>query len=61
MEDEMHRAYSMNGIENEYIYVIYNIYIGRKARRKEPLGRPRRRWVVNIKMEHREIGWFGLD
>jgi hypothetical protein len=22
-----------------------------KARRKEPLGRPRRRWVDNIKME----------
>jgi hypothetical protein len=26
-----------------------------------PLGRPRRRWVDNIKMELREIGWGGID
>jgi hypothetical protein len=25
------------------------------ARRKEPLGRPRRRWVDNIKMDLREV------
>jgi hypothetical protein len=24
---------------------------------KTPLGRPRRRWVDNIKMDLREIGW----
>jgi hypothetical protein len=24
-----------------------------------PLGRPRRRWVDNIKMDLREIGWIG--
>jgi hypothetical protein len=24
---------------------------------KRPLGRPRRRWVENIKMDLREIGW----
>jgi hypothetical protein len=35
--------------------------IGGKARRKEPLGRPRRIWVNNIKMDLREIGWDGLD
>jgi hypothetical protein len=28
---------------------------------KRPLGRPRRRWVKNIKMDHREIGWDGMD
>jgi hypothetical protein len=28
---------------------------------KKPLGRPRRRWVDNIKMELTEIGWYGLD
>jgi hypothetical protein len=36
---------------------------GRKEGRKEgrrPLGRPRRRWVDNIKML-REIGWEGID
>jgi hypothetical protein len=28
---------------------------------KRPLGRPRRRWVDNIKMDLREIGWGGKD
>jgi hypothetical protein len=28
---------------------------------KRPLGRPRRRWVDNIKMNLREIGWDGAD
>jgi hypothetical protein len=28
---------------------------------KRPLGRPRRRWVDNIKMDLREIGWAGMD
>jgi hypothetical protein len=26
-----------------------------------PLGRPRCRWVYNIKMDLREIGWDGMD
>jgi hypothetical protein len=29
-----------------------------KPERKRPLGRPRRRWVKNIKMDLREIGWL---
>jgi hypothetical protein len=28
---------------------------------KRPLGRPRRRWVDNIKMDLRDIRWDGLD
>jgi hypothetical protein len=28
---------------------------------RRPLGRPRRRWVDNIKMDLREIGWDGMD
>jgi hypothetical protein len=28
---------------------------------KLPLGRPRRRWVDNIRMDLREIGWDGMD
>jgi hypothetical protein len=28
---------------------------------KRPLGRPRRRWVDNIKMDLSEIGWDGGD
>jgi hypothetical protein len=28
---------------------------------KRPLGRPRRRWEDNIRMDLREIGWDGMD
>jgi hypothetical protein len=28
---------------------------------KRPLERPRRRWVNNIRMDLREIGWGGTD
>jgi hypothetical protein len=33
----------------------------RKPEGKRPLGRLRRRWVDNIKMDLREIGWGGRD
>jgi hypothetical protein len=32
-----------------------------KPKRKRPLGRPRRRWVDNIKMDILEIGCSGVD
>jgi hypothetical protein len=32
-----------------------------KPEGKRPLGRPRRRWVDNIKMDLKEIGWGGMD
>jgi hypothetical protein len=32
-----------------------------KPEGRRPLGRPRRRWVDNIKMYLREIGWDGVD
>jgi hypothetical protein len=32
-----------------------------KPEGKRPLGRPRRRWVDNIKMDLREIGWDCMD
>jgi hypothetical protein len=32
----------------------------RKPEGKRHLGRPRRRWVDNIKMDLREIGWNGI-
>jgi hypothetical protein len=31
-----------------------------KPEGKRPLGRPRRKWVNNIKMYLRELGWDGL-
>jgi hypothetical protein len=38
----------------------YRILLG-NPEGKRPLGRPRRRWVDNIKMDLREIGWDGMD
>jgi hypothetical protein len=38
----------------------YKIWVG-KPEGKTPLGRPRRRWVDNIKMTLREIGLGGMD
>jgi hypothetical protein len=32
-----------------------------KPEGKTPLGRPRCRWVDNIKMDLREIGWDGMS
>jgi hypothetical protein len=32
-----------------------------KLEGKRPLGRPRCRWVNNIKMDLREMGWDGMD
>jgi hypothetical protein len=38
----------------------YRILVG-KPERKRPLGRPRRRWVDNIKIDLRDIRWAGID
>jgi hypothetical protein len=38
----------------------YRILVG-KPDRKRPLGRPRRRWEDNIKIDLREIRWSGVD
>jgi hypothetical protein len=38
----------------------YTILVG-KPEGKRPLGRPRRRWVDNIKINLREIGWDGMN
>jgi hypothetical protein len=32
-----------------------------KPEGRRPLGRPRRRWEVNIKMDLREVRWGGMD
>jgi hypothetical protein len=34
---------------------VYRVLVG-KPKRKRPLGRPRRRWEDNIKMDLQEIG-----
>jgi hypothetical protein len=38
----------------------YRIWVG-KPGGKRPLGRLRRRWVDNIKMDFREIRWDGRE
>jgi hypothetical protein len=38
----------------------YRILVGKPEGRR-PLGRPRRRWVDNIKIDLREIVWGGMD
>jgi hypothetical protein len=39
---------------------VYRILVG-KPEGKRPLGRPRRRWENNIRMDLRDIGWGGMD
>jgi hypothetical protein len=38
----------------------YRTSVGKPEGRR-PLGRPRRRWEDNIKMDLREVGWGGVD
>jgi hypothetical protein len=52
----MGRACSTNGEKRN----AYRILVG-NPEGKRPLGRPRRRWVDNIKMDLGEIGWDGMD
>jgi hypothetical protein len=39
----------------------YKILVGKPEEKRPPLGRPRRRWVDDIIMDFREIGWDGVD
>jgi hypothetical protein len=50
-EDEMGRECSMNGAKSN----AYRILVG-KPEEERPLGRPRSRWVDNIKIDLRETG-----
>jgi hypothetical protein len=52
----MGRACSTNG-EKKY---AYRILVG-KPEGKRQVGRPRRKWEDNIRMDLREMGWGGMD
>ena len=39
---------------------VYRVLVG-KPEGKRPLGRPRRRWEDNIKMDLQEVGCEGMD
>jgi hypothetical protein len=47
----------MNGGEKKNAYRI----LVEKPEGKRQLGRPRRKWVDNIKMDLGDIGWNGVD
>jgi hypothetical protein len=38
----------------------YRVLVG-KPEGKRPLGRTRRRWENNIKIDVEEMGWLGMD
>jgi hypothetical protein len=52
----MGRAYSTNGDKRN----AYKILVG-KPGGKRLLGRGRRRWEDNVRMDLREMGWSGMD
>jgi hypothetical protein len=56
-EDEMGGPCSTNGEEKKN---AYRLLVG-KPEGKRPLGRPRRRWVKNIRMDLVEVGWGDVD
>jgi hypothetical protein len=74
---ELHNLYSSSSIIIRMIksrrmrWAVHVARIGEKTNAyrilvtmpegKRPLGRPRRRWVDNIKMDLTEIGWDGID
>ena len=39
---------------------VYRVLVG-KPEGKRPLGRPRRRWEDDIKMDLQEVGYGGMD
>jgi hypothetical protein len=52
----MGMAYSTNGAKRNACRILMGELEGKRS-----LGRPRRRWVNNIIMNLREIGWDGMD
>jgi hypothetical protein len=52
----MDQACSTNGEKKNACRILVG-----KPEGKRLLGRPRRRWVHNIKMDLTEIGWGGMD
>jgi hypothetical protein len=46
--------------KNEKEKAAYRLLVGR-LEGKTPLGRPRRRWVDNIRMDLGEVGWGDVD
>jgi len=56
IENEMGEAFSAYGEGRG----VYRVLVG-KTEGRRPLGRPRRRWEDNIKMDLQEVGCGGTD
>jgi hypothetical protein len=56
-EDELGGACSTNGREKKNAYRL----LVRKSEGRRPLGRPRRRWLDNIRMDLVEVEWGDVD
>jgi hypothetical protein len=39
---------------------VYRVLVG-KTKGKKPLGKPRRKWQDNIRMDIQEVGYGGMD
>jgi hypothetical protein len=70
--EELHSLYSspsiIRMIKSRRMKLAGHVAWGRKGmhmvgkpKGKRPLGRPRCRWVNNIKIDLREIGWDNMD
>jgi hypothetical protein len=74
--EELHNVYSSTSIIRmiKSMRMIWTGHVARRGKKrnaykilvenpegKRPLGRPRRRWVDNIKTDLREIGWDAMD
>jgi hypothetical protein len=55
-EDEMGGSCSLMGEKRN----TYRVLVGKPEGRR-PLGRPRHRWVDNIRMDLEEVGWGDVD
>jgi hypothetical protein len=48
--------------KHDKVVIIHNFsLVGKPEVKRRPLGRPKRRWVDNIKIDLRQIGWDGVD
>jgi len=59
----LYKAYDERKVYRKYCYIYFNSLVTMEGRR--PLGRPRRRWVDNIRVDLQEVGcgymdWIGL-
>jgi len=58
-------SYSLIDFELEVLFLTHKIanyvYFNHLTEGKRPLGRPRRRWEDNIKMDLQEVGRGGMD